>query len=134
MRTLLIVAASAGMLAGCGGGGSLQSNPGPVQPAAVGATAALTGCVPAWLPTPRIVPCRPNKEASWMSPAAAGPLLYVSDIGAEDVDVFSYPGGKQVGTLTGFSEPAGLCTDRKGDVFVVDSGNDRILEYAHGGT
>ena len=69
-----------------------------------------------------------------MSPAAAGPLLYVSDIGAEDVDVFSYPGGKQVGKLTGFSEPAGLCTDRKGDVFVVDSGSDRILEYAHGGT
>jgi hypothetical protein len=133
LTRVCMIAGSTGMLAGCGGG-VLQSNPATVQAAGVGAAAALIGCAPAWLPTPRAVPCRPNREASWMSPAAAGPLLYVSDIGAEDVDVFSYPGGKQVGTLTGFSEPAGLCTDRKGDVFVVDGGDDRILEYAHGGT
>jgi hypothetical protein len=122
------------MLVGCGGGGLLQNNAGAVRPAAVGAAAGRIDCTPAWLPTPRAIVCHRNTEKSWMSPAAAGPLLYVSDIGAEDVDVFSYPGGKQVGKLTGFSEPAGLCTDRKGDVFVVDSGSDRILEYAHGGT
>jgi NHL repeat len=134
LTRVCVLAVSAGMLAGCGGGGVLQSNPAAVQPAAVRAAAALTDCTPAWLPNPRAVPCRPNREKSWMSPAAAGPLLYVSDIGAEDVDVLSYPGGKQVGTLTGFKEPAGVCTDRKGDVFIADGGNNRIVEYAHGGT
>jgi hypothetical protein len=133
LTRVCVLAVSAGMLAGCGSG-VLQSTPAAVQPAAVRAAAALTDCTPAWLPKPRTVLCRPNREESWMSPAAASPLLYVSDIGAEDVDVLSYPGGKQVGTLTGFKEPAGVCTDRKGDVFIADGGNNRIVEYAHGGT
>src|SRR5580692_7309261 len=91
------LALSAGMLAGCGGG-VLQSTPAALQPAAaLPAAAALTDCTPAWLPNPRAIVCHPNKEKSWMSPAAAAkPLLYVSDIGAEDVDVLSYPGGKLV--------------------------------------
>jgi hypothetical protein len=129
------LALSAGMLAGCGGG-VLQSTPAALQPAAaLPAAAALTDCTPAWLPNPRAIVCHPNKEKSWMSPAAAAkPLLYVSDIGAEDVDVLSYPGGKLVGTLTGFNEPAGICTDRTGDVFIADGGSNRIVEYAHGGT
>jgi hypothetical protein len=128
-----VLAVSVGMLAGCGGG-ALQSTPAAVHPAAAAEVPALTGCAPAWLPTPRAIVCHRNTEKSWMSPAAAGPLLYVSDIGAEDVDVFSYPAGKQVGTLTGFNEPAGICADRKGDVFIADGGNNSIVEYAHGGT
>jgi NHL repeat len=128
------LAVCAGMLAGCGGG-VLQSTPAAVQPAAVRAAAAPTDCTPAWLPNPRAIVCHRNTEKSWMSTAAAAkPLLYVSDIGAEDVDVLSYPGGKQVGTLTGFNEPAGICTDRKGDVFIADGGNNSIVEYTHGGT
>jgi hypothetical protein len=66
--------------------------------------------------------------------ASSGPLLYVSDIGAETVDVFSYPAGKPVGTLKGFEEPNGLCSDAKGDVFVTDAYAGEVLEYAHGGT
>jgi hypothetical protein len=64
----------------------------------------------------------------------SGTLLYISDIGAESVDIFSYPEGKLVGTLTGFAEPNGLCADAKGNVFVTDADNGRVVKYAHGGT
>ncbi|HEY1656425.1 MAG TPA: hypothetical protein VGF86_15085 [Candidatus Tumulicola sp.] len=60
--------------------------------------------------------------------------MYVSDIGNEDVQIFSYPAGKLVGTLTGFNEPNGLCSDSNGNVFVTDAYNNRIVEYAHGET
>ncbi len=59
-------------------------------------------------------------------------LLYVSKY--DDVDVFSYPAGKRVGTLTGFQSPGGLCVDKAGDVFVTNFGASNIVEYAHGGT
>jgi NHL repeat len=74
---------------------------------------------------------------SWMSTEArakTSKLLYVSDPGTNDVDVYSYPKGKLVGTLTGFNEPWGLCSDRAGNVFVADVWNYRVVEYAHGGT
>ncbi len=68
-----------------------------------------------------------------MSPQAASEdLLYVSDSDGH-VDVFSYPDGKQVGVLKGFSSPAGLCSDSKGDVYVVNTNLLNILEYKHGG-
>jgi hypothetical protein len=42
-------------------------------------------------------------------------LLYVSDSSTYDVYVFTFPRGKLVGTLTNQNNPAGLCTDKKGD-------------------
>lgn len=72
---------------------------------------------------------------SWMVPEAKSEtLLYVSNDGAT-VYVFSYPRGKLVGELTGFSSPLYLCSDKKGDVFVSNSISDYgLYEYAHGGT
>jgi hypothetical protein len=47
-------------------------------------------------------------------------LLYVSDYSSpyrsNDVLVYSYPQGKLVGKLTGFTEPAGECVDSAGNV------------------
>lgn len=78
---------------------------------------------------------RPDRRQSWMARGASSQtLLYVSDIGAEAVDVFTYPDLKPAGTLTGFTEPNGLCIDAKGDVFVTNAYAYEILEYAHGGT
>jgi DNA-binding beta-propeller fold protein YncE len=72
---------------------------------------------------------------SSMSPAASrNDLLYISDIGTDDVYAFSYPGGKLLGTLTGFQEPAGLCVDKAGNVWIADAAAAEIFEYAHGGT
>jgi hypothetical protein len=39
-----------------------------------------------------------------------------------------------MGTLTGFETPYGLCTDKSGDVWVVNDGASEMVEYAHGGT
>ena len=74
-----------------------------------------------------------NHQTPWIAAGAkASNLIYVSDIGGEVVDVFSYPNGKPLGTLTGFDEPNGLCVDGKGDLFVADTYHARLVEYAHG--
>jgi hypothetical protein len=68
--------------------------------------------------------------ASWMAPEVKREdLLYVSDV--YTVTVYSYPGGKHVGTLHGFYAPLGECADRGGDVFIANG--DMVWEYAHGG-
>ncbi|HEY1429727.1 MAG TPA: hypothetical protein VGF18_09140 [Candidatus Tumulicola sp.] len=66
--------------------------------------------------------------------ATASKLLYVSDASTGDVQIFSYPTGAPVGTITGFNEPQGECVDGKGDVFVTNTQASQILEFAHGGT
>ena len=76
---------------------------------------------------------------SWMAPDAGKlDLLYVSDYVTNDVDAYSFPQGKLSGVLRGvlkdFVSPNGLCTDKSGDVFIPDSSNSTILEYAHGST
>ena len=64
-------------------------------------------------------------------------LLYISNWGTGDVTVYTYLNGSGlllVGTLTGFSLPAGMCTDNMGNVWIVDANTRRLYEYAHGGT
>jgi hypothetical protein len=48
--------------------------------------------------------------------------------------VYSYPQRKLQGTIKHFYIATGMCVDKGGDVFVVDSGYGKIFEYAHGGT
>ena len=45
-----------------------------------------------------------------------------------------YQSRKLVGTLDGFSNPAGLCADTAGDVWITNEGEHDVIEYAHGGT
>jgi len=74
-----------------------------------------------------------NDGASWMAPdAASQDLLYVTDV--RTVTVYSYPQGRLFGELKHFYIATGMCVDKKGDVFVVDEGYNKIFEYAHGGT
>ncbi|MEO6835269.1 MAG: hypothetical protein ABI231_05110 [Candidatus Tumulicola sp.] len=76
-----------------------------------------------------------KSRRSWMAPGTKRmDLLYVSDLGAGDVEVYSYPGALLKGTLTGFTSPHGECADRAGNVYVTDGVASRIVEYAHGGT
>ena len=75
----------------------------------------------------------------WMEPGAVkNRLLYVSDFSANVVQVYNYPSqGTQnppAGTLTGFSNPQGLCTDRNNNVYVDNTGGENVLEYPYGGT
>lgn len=70
---------------------------------------------------------------SWIAPQAHPlNLLYVSDDGNGTVHIYSFPFGKRVGRLTGFGDPAGLCSDTSGNVWIVDSASAQIVKYAHG--
>jgi hypothetical protein len=76
-----------------------------------------------------------HPTAPWMSPdAKAMNLVYISDQGTQDVYAYSYPQGKLEGTLTGFTFPAGECSNKAGDIFISNSFANNIIEYAHGGT
>lgn len=109
-RFLCLVTAAA--LAGCAGPQTAPVNPGPALPTRI---------------------ARVDRGESWMLPEAkAQTLLYSADF--EVVDVYTYPKGKLVGQLTGFQELAGLCSDRMGNVYAVNSADFQLLEYAHGGT
>ena len=115
-RQALLVAAYS-VLAGCGGGmAGSRLDPSPPL-------------------TQRVMEDRSNRSSSWMATGTANEtLLYISDIGAETVDVFTYPKGAMVGALTGFEEPNGECVDAKGNVWIADTYALEIVEYAHGGT
>ena len=110
--------------------------------------AALLGACSAVEPAPPTpsagLPAAPANAAgarsgSWMAPGAKKlDLLYVSDYQTNNVYAFSYPQGKLSGKLAGilknFVLPTGLCSDDAGNVFVPDSANSTVLEYAHGST
>jgi hypothetical protein len=77
----------------------------------------------------------PDRSASWMTPSASpSALLYVSDLGTFDVNVYAFPSLKPAGKLTGFDEPQGECGDAKGNVWITSTGNQTIYKYAHGAT
>jgi hypothetical protein len=59
-------------------------------------------------------------------------LVYVSNAGGV-VTVYRYWQHTFLRQLTGFRAPKGECVDQLGDVFVTDSGLEKIREYAHGG-
>jgi hypothetical protein len=81
-------------------------------------------------------------KAAWMLPEAKDDdLLYVNadrpSAGGGEVIVYTYPGGKLVGTLGNFDNPAGLCSDASGKVFVTIGGfeglDPSVQEYSHEG-
>jgi hypothetical protein len=115
--------------AGCAGNGTSATAPVP--------TAMNQGAhvrVGSTLLTGAIVRARPDRSPSTMSPEAAkGALLYVSDVVADRVYVYSYPAGKRIGSLAGFNQPQGMCVDAAGNMFVTNTGTSQIFKYAHGG-
>jgi hypothetical protein len=115
-RYALSICAAAAFLAGCGGSQPPIGTPGAMPQSHALAT---TG----------------NRGASWMLPGAKmQDLLYVSSYSPTEgvhVTVFSYPGGRRVGTLS-VRAASGLCSDKAGNVYIVEEPD--IVEYAHGGT
>ena len=114
------IAAIIGILVGCGGGSQPQVAPMKTT------GSAKSGAVNV----------EPNHSRSWMAPdAKAKDLLYVTNAGYDEVLVYSYPQYKLVGTLTGFYfVPDGVCTDKKGNVWIVNNSAQENVEYKHGGT
>lgn len=102
------------------------------------AVAMLTGCgsqpligAPGAMRQTSAIAPHAGRGGSWMLPGAVvHDLLYVSVNG--NVKIFSSR-ARLVGELKGIGAD-GLCSDSAGDVFVMDPGGYKIIEYAHGGT
>lgn len=104
-----------------------------VRPAIMASTvcALLTACSGA---ISQVAPDQPAGGSSWVATKTTSQnLLYISDLGANSVDIYPYPSGSLIGKLTGFGSVAGLCSDKAGDVFVVDEAGP-VQVFAHGGT
>jgi hypothetical protein len=59
--------------------------------------------------------------------------LFVSDPQAGLIAIFSIPDLVVKKTITGFSQPQGLCSDGHGNVWVTNRGTQQILKYSHDG-
>lgn len=81
--------------------------------------------------TPRAYAAGPSEN---LKDAAKQNLLYVSDLTAGKVYMYSYPWGKLEGTLTKLAGPDSICADNAGHVWITESDTSEIVEYAHGGT
>lgn len=114
-------------LGGCGGQ-MLNTNAGlrPAGPASVLSTSVAA--------RPHLA-LRRDDGSSWVSPKAryASRLLFVSDFASGDVNMYSLPDLGLMGTITGFAEPQGMCSDRHGNVWVADTGRNSVFEYSHAG-
>lgn len=67
------------------------------------------------------------------SSAKKGRLLYVADPGSNELLVYTYPGLSGAGVISGFGSVNGVCTDRQGYVWVLDTTDVVAWEFAHGG-
>ena len=70
--------------------------------------------------------------------AANVKTLWISDSGDDDVQIFAFPSGTYIGAAPappeGFAQPQGMCSDKAGDVFVANTSDSTIDEYAGSGT
>lgn len=78
---------------------------------------------------------RAIRAKSRIGPAARnGRLLYIADPEAQAVLVYTYPQLSGAGVISGFASVDGVCTDRAGYVWVLDTSDSTAWEFAHGGT
>lgn len=77
-----------------------------------------------------------DTRKSWISPdAALAPRLYfASDAGTDDVYIYTMPEMQLKGTLTGFDEPQGECSDTHGNIYIANTDGLQVLEYSRAGT
>jgi hypothetical protein len=61
-------------------------------------------------------------------------VLLVSGSSQNDAFILAYPSGKVLHTLTGFSEPQGMCSDGAGHFWIANTVDSNVLEYSTGGT
>ncbi|MGB8907775.1 MAG: hypothetical protein WCC84_03395 [Candidatus Cybelea sp.] len=134
------VLAAAALIAGCSGG--TQSS--ALSPTSM-TNAAHSGANPlhersalgAFVSVKQPGQAHPDHHKSWISPEARKRhvrLLFVSDSGTDDVYIYSLPKVTLRGTLTGFSEPQGMCSDGAGNVYVANTGTDQIYKLSRTGS
>jgi hypothetical protein len=108
-----------------------------MNPAAVGGAHALGARGPhATYTSVKAPKVHSDKSKSHVSPDAknAPRLLFVADDGTNDVYIFTMPAMALKGTLTGLSEPQGMCSDKSGNIWITNTGTQQILQYSRTGT
>ncbi len=145
-KHVLSIAAAAALLAGCSGGATSQLAPGANS--AIGAAGVIhNGHL---LTTSVLNPKFASRESNTQPRtqprthplrgkiAANLKTLWLSGSGYNEIQIYTFPSGKYIGTAPpppeGFSEPQGMCSDKAGDVFVANTENSTIDEYAGSGT
>jgi hypothetical protein len=130
------VLASAAFLAACNGGGGSQSTgyaPSGAAPAAhhVDVHSGFPANT-SFRPLKNVHPDHAKSRVS--SDIAKLPrLLFVSDDDTDDVYIFTMPTMQLKGTLTGFAEPQGMCTDRSGNIWITNTETSQVLQYSRAG-
>jgi hypothetical protein len=138
IRCALCTSAALAMLAACSGGSSPE-NFSPGEPGAGGQSVqrqiASIGRADNSLLAPTIarVSHEPIRTASFMDPRAAGKsLIFVSDAADGVIDIYPQAGKNQkmVGQITGLTQPQGITTDAKGNLYVANTNSSNVLVYA----
>jgi hypothetical protein len=138
IRAAVGASATLAMLAGCSAG-NLSAAFSPGGSGAAGQSAqrqiAFNGHSDNSLLPPTIarISHEPVTTASFMDPTAAGkPLIFVSDAADGVIDIYPQAGKnkKMVGQITGLTQPQGITTDRKGDLYVANTNSSDVLVYA----
>jgi hypothetical protein len=78
----------------------------------------------------------PDHQKSWISPDVkkAPRLYFAADSGTDDVYIFTMPDLVLKGTLTGFDEPQGECSDTAGNIYIANTEEFEVLKYSRTGT
>ncbi|MGB8908208.1 MAG: hypothetical protein WCC84_05630 [Candidatus Cybelea sp.] len=106
----------------------------------LGATAAvvfIAGCGSAFQTNQQTSsPVQTSRLKTWISPSAkdAPVLFFQGDVNLGNIYIFSLPDMTLKGTITGLSEPLGMCSDLAGNIYVAESGKSRVDEFTRTGT
>lgn len=132
--------AAATMLGACSGNGGPQSSPIAPSTGTSNATHSISQPLGHRV-TDTYVSVKPprvhrDRRKSWISPdvGRAPRLLFISDIGTDDVYIFTMPAMTLKGTITGFNEPQGMCSDTSGNIWITNTNAEQILKYSRTGT
>jgi hypothetical protein len=126
IQAALGASATLAMLAGCSG----DSSPGAFSPGGPSTSRADNSLL---APTIARISHKPVATASFMDSRAAGKsLIFVSDAANGVIDVYPQAGKNQkmVGQITGLTQPQGITTDKKGNLYVANTNSSNVLVYA----
>lgn len=131
---LALIALFAATLASCSAGSGHFTPAAPPNGDAAGLNErARTLRIPSLAAIGAPVPVQSDDAPSRMARVSSRqPLLYVSDAYRNRVQVYDYPTGQHVGTLTGFRDPQGECVDTSGNVYVANLQRADVLVFHHG--
>lgn len=132
-RFALSCCALVAILAGCGGSQPSIGAMGTARPAAhvqwYGHVRLLSAVAPARMPLTALSRSPIPSALGRTSPR----LWYLSEFYTDLVAAYTLPGLKSNYSIPGFAAPQGMCTVGKQNFWVVNSGDDDLLEFSYGG-